>query len=435
MNVITDLWAVVLVLGIIVFVHEFGHFITAKAFGMRVPVFSFGFGPRLFGFQRGDTDYRVSLVPLGGYVKLEGEPDDHLSPDAPPRGDDRDFSARPRWQRLLTYLAGPAMNWVLTVVVFSVLFTVGFGIPGELNDRPVIGWVQEGSAAATAGLKPGDEIVTINGDRQSTWEDALAAILLRPDKDLEIGFQRGGARQQVLVHSSATSEKVGDIGVSPLVRIGEVVEGKPAIRAGLRHGDGILTIDGSPVHSWEDVPPLIRKAKGDVRLQILRPGGIEEISVRPEESKIGIGPNVVYRKLAPLPAVKEAWNSTVHLSKQTIDMLADLIRGRVAPKAALTGPIGIAQKSGEAARNGYRDVLYLVAILSVSVGLLNLFPLAPLDGGHIAILVGEGLRRRDFSLAAKVWILNAGAMVLLALVCLVLYSDLTKTSLLGRYLR
>ncbi|HWX25678.1 MAG TPA: RIP metalloprotease RseP [Vicinamibacteria bacterium] len=436
MTLFTDLWAFVLVLAIIIFVHEFGHFITAKAFGMRVFIFSFGFGPRLFGVKKGDTDYRLSLIPLGGYVKLEGEPDDHLSPEAAPRGDGRDFAERPRWQRFLTYLAGPVMNVVLTVLVFSILYTVGFGVPGELYDRPVIGWVQQDSPAAGAGLKPGDEILTINGERQGTWEDALSTILLRPDTDLRVRFVRGGESQETLVHSRATSQKAGDIGVYPLVRVGEVVPKNPASRAGVQNDDGILEIDGSPVRSFDDIPPLLHRAEGKaVRLSIFRAGQILEIPVTPEGGRIGIANKYVFKKLAPIPAVKEAWQSTVHLSVQTVVMLSDLIRGRVAPKAALTGPVGIAQASGRAARNGYRDVLNLVAVLSISVGLLNLFPLAPLDGGHLAILAGEGLLRRDFSTAAKTWIMNAGAMVLLALVALVLYSDLSKTSLLGRYLR
>jgi regulator of sigma E protease len=312
---------------------------------------------------------------------------------------------------------------------------IGFAVPSELYDRPVIGWIQPASPSEAAGLKPGDEIVEINGERQATWEDALSTILLRPETDLRVAFVREGKKELVSVKSRLTQQKAGDIGVYPLVRVGEVQPGLPAEAAGIRNDDGILGIDGSPVRTFDDIPPLLHKAgEGPARIQIFRDGAISELSLTPVGGKIGIRNKTIFKKLGPVPAAKQAWESTVTLCTQTVGMLSDIARGRVAPKAALTGPIGIAQASERAARNGFRDLLNLIAVLSVSVGLLNLFPLAPLDGGHIAILFGEGLLRRDFSITVKTWIMNAGAMVLLMLVCLVLYSDLSKTSLLGRYL-
>jgi regulator of sigma E protease len=433
MSFLTNIGAMALVLAVIIFVHESGHFCAAKFFGMRVFVFSFGFGPRLFGVRRGDTDYRLSAIPLGGYVKLEGEPEDAFSAAV---GDSRAFADSPRWQRLLMYLAGPAMNAVLTFLAFAVLYMVGWGFAGELYDHPVVGFVQEDSPAAAAGMKPGDEILKINGDQEPTWEDALSAILVRPDTTLQVRFRRGGEEQEVAVRSRSTAQKVGDIGVYPLVRVGEVIPGNPAIAAGVKQDDGILRVDGAPVRAFEDIPGLLQKAKGAVHLSLYRDGQIFDLSVTPNhDGHIGIKPKVVYKKLGPVGASREAFNATVHLSNQTVMLLADLIRGRVAPKAALQGPVGIAQAAGQAARSGYKDLLYLVAVLSVSVGLLNLFPLAPLDGGHMAIIAGEAVIRRDFSLAAKMWVMNAGAVVLFVLIGLVLYSDLSKTSLLGHYLR
>jgi regulator of sigma E protease len=435
MSLLTSGVAFVAVLALIIFVHEFGHFITAKAFGMRVFIFSFGIGPRLFGFKKGDTDYRVSALPLGGYVKLEGEPGDQITPDVAPRGDGRDFTDRPRWQRILTYVAGPVMNVVLTFAVFTILYTVGFGMPGELYDRPVIGWVQEDSPAAAAGIKPGDEILTINGEKQGTWEDALTAIVLRPDQDLRLRLLRGTEEQDAVVHSRSTAQRFGEIGVFPLVRVGEVLPQNPASRAGVHADDGILRIDGSPVRAFDDIPALLHKERtGPAVLTIMRGEAIFDLAVTPEGGRIGIQNKYVFKKLGPVAACREAWKSTGHTAAQTVALLSDLLRGRVAAKAALQGPVGIAQAAGRAARSGYRDLLQLVALLSISVGLLNLFPLAPLDGGHIAILMAEGVVRKDFSLAVKTWVMNAGAIVLLVLVALVLYSDLSKTTLLGRYL-
>src|SRR6266850_2487384 len=205
MGALSYLLPFVLVLGVIIFFHEFGHFITAKAFGMRVFIFSFGFGPRLLGFKWGDTDLRISAIPLGGYVKLEGEPEDHISQDTSTLGDGRDFTSRPRWQRFVVYLAGPVFNGILAIGVFTGLFMIGYGVDAVLRDRPVIGVVQAGSPAAAAGLLPGDEILAIDGAPKKDWEDALVAIAIRPDRDLHLRIRRGTEEKEITVHSSSAS--------------------------------------------------------------------------------------------------------------------------------------------------------------------------------------------------------------------------------------
>ena len=436
MGSLTTLLSFVAVLGIIIFFHEFGHFITAKAFGMRVFIFSFGFGRRLLGFKWGDTDLRVSAIPLGGYVKLEGEPEDHLSENTAALGDGRDFTARPRWQRFVVYLAGPIMNGVLAIAGFTALYMIGYGIDAVLTDPPVIGVMEPGSPAETAGLLPGDEIVAIDGQPKATWEDALVAIVVRPDRALRLRVRRGGDETEFVVQSTSTStQRTGQIGVSPLVRVGQVFAGSPAERAGLKPDDGILSVNGKPVMSFGDIPALIASApKGPLVLQIWRQGKIFEITITPENGRLGIANKTIAKKLSFGPAVREATAATWNLTRQTFVILKGLLTASISPKAALTGPLGIAKASGDAARSGIRAILFLVASLSVSVGILNLFPLPPLDGGHLAILLGEGVRRREFSAATKTWILNAGAMVLFLLIGLVLYSDLSKTSWLGKYL-
>jgi regulator of sigma E protease len=431
--------AFVVVLGIIIFVHEFGHLITAKAFGMRVFVFSFGFGKRLFGFKWGDTDCRVSAVPLGGYVKLEGEPGDHLSEDTSVLGDGKDFVSRPRWQRFLVYLAGPAMNALLTIALLTGFGMIAIQLEGWRFDRPIVGAVDAGSPAEKAGLLPGDEILAIDAQALPTWEDAQYHILLRPETSLVLRVRRGTVERDVPVRSEATSaERVGSIGVHPLVRVGLLVSGQPAEAAGLRVDDAILAIDGKPVRSFAEIPPIVAASVGrPMTFHLWREGQVFDVPITARDSgsgpRIGVGPMMVTKKFGPTGAVREALNQTRTMTKQTFDVVGRLLTAQISPKTMM-GPLGIAQASGDAARGGPLPLLYLVAVISLQVGILNLFPLVPLDGGHLAILAVEGVARRDMSPTVKGWIMNAGAAVIFLLIGVVLYSDISKMSFVQRLL-
>jgi len=440
MGFLTTPIAFVVVLGIIIFVHEFGHLITAKAFGMRVFIFSFGFGKRLFGFHWGDTDCRVSAIPLGGYVKLEGEPGDHLSEDTASLGDGRDFLSRPRWQRFLVYLAGPAMNALLTIAVLSGFYMVGFAVDASRFDRPIIGAVDAGSPAEKAGLVPGDEILSIDGKRLPSWEDAQYHILLRPDADLELRVRGSAGEREVALRSETTSaERVGSIGVHPLVRVGQVLEGQPAEAAGLKSDDAILSIDGQVLRSFSEIPPIVGGALGrELLFKVLRDGQPLELRITPKDSgsgpRVGIAPKTIVKKFGPAGAVAEAARWSWDMTTQTFDVIGRLVTARISPKTMM-GPLGIAQASGDAARGGAASLLFLVAVISLQVGILNLFPLAPLDGGHLAILAVEGVARRDMSPLVKGWIMNAGAAVIFLLIGLVLYSDISKMPFVQRLLQ
>ncbi|MEO5763286.1 MAG: RIP metalloprotease RseP, partial [Vicinamibacteria bacterium] len=416
--------ALIVVLGVIIFFHESGHFLVAKAFGMRVFIFSFGFGKRLFGFKRGDTDYRVSLIPLGGYVKLEGEPDDVITEDTAPRGDGNDFLSRPRWQRLLVYLAGPAMNAVLAVLTFTIIFMLGVGVPGVRYDEPTIGAIDPGSPAESAGLQPGDTITKFDGEIAEDWEQVQIGVLMRPNRDIPIEVARGPERITKTIRSRVIDERMGDIGVFPLVHVGQVTPGMPAELAGLKPNDGLLRIAGAPLQSFADVPEKVRAA-GDkaITFEILR--GTERITlnIAPRGGRVGIGEKVIIKKFGFVRAVREACRETWDRTVQMVSLLKQLLTFRVAAKSALSGPIGIAQAAGEAARTGIVSLLFLIALLSISVGVLNLFPMAPLDGGHIAVLVAEMVIRRELSEKVKLVFLNAGFVLIMALMVFILYSD------------
>jgi regulator of sigma E protease len=442
MSYLFSVLGLVLILGIIIFVHEMGHLLAAKAFGMRVFVFSFGMGKRLAGFKWGDTDCRLSALPIGGYVKLEGEPDDVVSEMAAPTAVDTSsphyFLNRPRWQRFLVYLAGPAMNLVLTFAMFTALFTIGFGTDSTFSDTPVIGAVAAGSVADAAGLKPGDTITAIDGKPQPNWESALYNLLLRPGADLRLSVQRadGGELQEVMLRPGTdATTRTGVTGIAPLVRLGPIQSDMPAAAAGFRTNDGVLAIAGTPVGSFSDMVAALGKAPaGPVDFRVYRDGRILTLSPTPRGGKIGVGQKVAVHKYglrgAVSAAVRETWTQT----KGVVNMLKSLLSGQMSLRASLAGPLGIARASGDALQQGPVSTLSMLAMLSISVGILNLFPLAPLDGGHLAILAAESVMRRDISLRIKTYLMNAGAIVVLLLVVVTLYSDLSKTSLLGKYL-
>ncbi len=431
------------VLGVLVFVHELGHFLVARWHGVRVLTFSLGFGPKLFSFRRGDTEYCLSLIPLGGYVKMAGE-----NPEDNPQGAADEFMSKSKWQRFQVLFAGPAMNMILAVVLLALVLMQGDRVLAFLSKPAVIGVVAEGSAAATAGITAGDEVVRINGRAISTWEELDMAVSSKPGLDVEMTLRRDGAERTVTVRPSSSkvampgdsSFEVGTMGVLPdtYPLIDAVNPGDPAEKAGLKKGDVIRSIEGKRMVYSRNVSDALRTRGGQATAIVVRRDGADQtISVTPEQrgdnAVIGVtlGNETVSYQPGPLEAVGLSVKRNVQNAGLILRTLGELFTGGASPKQ-LMGPVGIAQLSGASARQGWVELFALMASISLNLGLLNLLPIPVLDGGHILIMALEGVARRDFSMRVKEKMLLVGFVLLMMLMVTVIYNDLTRIAWIER---
>jgi regulator of sigma E protease len=427
---VTTILAFVFVIGVLVFVHELGHYLAARRIGVRVLKFSLGFGPRVVGFTRGDTEYCVSAIPLGGYVKMAGE-----NADDPRSGQPDEFLSKTKWQRFQVLIAGPAMNILLAIVVLAVVLMHGADVPAYLDEPPVIGSVEKGSPAEMAGFAIGDRILTVEGRAVETWEAFDIAIGTRPNRELVVAVQRPSGTSTLVVTSGAQGKfEVGHIGVYPNVhpRVRSVAPGDPADRAGIRTGDVVLAVNGEIVNFARQLSDAIGKHAGTpIVLSIARDGRNLQVPVTPRKDgtvgRIGISIGNEMRRFEPTPweAVTMSVERTWEMSGLILRTLWGLVSGATSPKQ-LMGPVGIAQLSGESAQEGWISLLGLLASISLNLGLLNLLPIPVLDGGHIFIMALEGVARRDFSVRVKERMLFAGFVLLMLLMVTVIYNDLTR---------
>ena len=436
------LLAFLFVLGVLVFVHELGHFLVARRLGVRVLTFSLGFGPKLLKFQRGDTEYCVSAIPLGGYVKMAGE-----NPDDPRSGQPDEFLSKTKWERFQILIAGPAMNIILAVVVMAAVLAQGAEVPIYQDQPPVIGAIQPDSPAEQGGLQPGDRILTIAGDPVETWEDLFIAVGTRPDRDIAVTYVRGGQAQSITVRTtSETQYEIGNLGVLPDMNpvVAVLESGWPAEAAGLRVRDVVLAINGErvvtpgqvieAVNSAQDNPLELTVGRGEDEQQ-----DVVRIQVTPRFDdaigrwRIGFTPGEQTRSFTPGPleAMRLSVERNIEFSGLIFRTLGGLFVGETSPRQ-LMGPIAIAQLSGESASIGWIALFTLMASISLNLGLLNLLPIPVLDGGHILIMALEGIARRDFSMAVKEKMLLAGFALLMMLMVTVIYNDLTRISWIER---
>jgi regulator of sigma E protease len=445
-NLIQTLLVFAVVLGVLVVVHELGHFIVAKLFGIRVDVFSVGFGKRLFGLKKGDTDYRVSLIPLGGYVKMAGE---NLDEEVTGAADE--FMSKPKWQRFCVAVAGPAMNILTAVVILSGMKMFQQREPAYLNKPALIKAVDADSPAAAAGIQPGDLIVKIDGRENPTWRDVRDQVWLSADQNVPVSIKRGESVKNVVVYVASRIVDREKIGYNPgflpedaHLIVKDVTEGLPGALAGLRPGDEILAINGSRVErsldGQEEVIRVIQSSNGQpVSLKVTREGETLELTGTPQmldgAYRLGImqeltGLEWITIKLGVGEAVKQGIDESWRILRLTKEALVQVLTGKRSARDTFQGPIGIARMSGQAAEQGAFSVLQLSALISLNLGVFNLFPIPVLDGGLIFMLLLEavlGLFGRPLTLRIKEKMMQVGFVVLVLLMGFVIFNDISKS--------
>ncbi len=429
-NVLGTLLAFIIVFGILVFVHEFGHFFMAKLLGIRVEVFSFGYGKRLFGVTRGKTDYRVSLVPMGGYVKLLGE--GMFEKDRPVAPDD--MMAKPRWARFLVMLMGAVMNIILAVAALAVINGVGVRVAKYQDEPPVIGFVDPGSPAEKSGLRPDDLILAINRRPVKTWTDVELAVGSRPDKLITVEVRRDDRTLPVdLRTEEVTRYSMGYAGFRPRMRpqVLMVSAGSPAEKAGFKPNDIVLAVDGKPVLYNQWVPAIEASPGKPLQVEVLRGGRTVDLTVVPRleggVGRIGISnaPESELRKYGPIAAIRESVSENGRNITLILRFLKDLFTGQASTKQ-LGGPLEIANFSYAALRMGWLALLSWIGLISLQLGILNLLPIPVFDGGQIFVLIVEGIFRRDLGPKARAVWMQIGFVIFVALIGFVLLNDIVK---------
>ncbi len=430
--------AVVFVLGVMILVHEFGHFAAAKLLGVRVEVFSIGFGKRLIGFRRGETDYRISILPfLGGYVKMAGE-----NPMDTHSGDPGEFMAHPRWHRFIIAAAGPSMNILLAIVVLTGVYMVRYEHPEYLDEPATIGYVMQDTPAEKAGIKPGDRLVRVDGLQNPTWKQIIPKVVLSTNQPLQVAVQRG---QEILTKTVVPEpmgpDQTGTAGWLPESSI-QVAKldppGSPAAKAGIKPGDVIVALNHEPVRSLEallagleqqrDKPAVITLVRDGKQLDVTATPVLSQVNGKPRWRLGFIASEPVRVERLPFfAAFGESLSTNREYSKLILTLVEKMVQRKISMRQ-ISGPIGIAQASGEAARQpGWTPLLQLMAMISLNLGIFNLFPIPIMDGGVILLLAVEGLMRRDISLRIKERIYQAAFVFLILFAAMVIYNDLAKT--------
>jgi regulator of sigma E protease len=432
----------VLVLGVMILVHEFGHFAAAKLLGVRVEVFSIGFGRRLLGFRRGDTDYRISALPLGGYVKMTGVNAVEMPEERPESAPDDpgEFLKHPRWQRLIIAVAGPVANMVLAVALLTVVFAVHHEIPYGMYEPAVVGWCVPGYPADQAGLKDGDRILQIGDTQNPTWQDVHNKILISPNQPLAMRVKRGNQVLPItLIPKPEGKQQAGEAGWFPQqpFLVTALEPDMPGVLGGLQVGDEIIAVDGNPIRATGAMQSYLQTTKDKpVNLEILRQDKQVSLTITPkltavdaqtESYRIGfVSEPMQVEKLPVLEALGRSVDECKKLSGLIFELIGRMAERKVSVKQ-MSGPIEIVRVSGEMVHHrSVNDLMDFMAMISLQLGLFNLLPIPILDGGLIAMLLVESVMRRDINEGIKIRLYQAAFVCLVLFAGMVIFNDVVK---------
>ncbi len=441
----------VVVLGVLIFVHEAGHFLAAKSVGIAVLRFSFGLGPRTpIGVKIGETDYCLSWIPFGGFVKMAGVEEEGapaameggtLEADVP---HERTFDAKPLWARVFVIFAGVLMNALFAILLY-VAIAARFG--ATVDSTVTVGGVDSTAlpvgARGLATLRPGDRILRINGDSMTGWQDIEEKLITA--SHTRITIEVAGRPTPILLdvprsESESRAALVNALEPRHEPVVGQVLPGYPAEAAGLQTGDRIVAAAGAPIASWEQLVRTIEASAGrPIQIELLRRGNRSTVSVTPRPTevrdqpggkartvgRIGIGPYIEVRHFGPLGSVRAGLSEAGRGAGLILFTLKGLVTGQV-PARDIGGPILIGQLAGEVVRAGFREFLAFVALLSINLAILNLLPIPVLDGGHLLFLAIEGVRGRPLSLEQRQRLTQVGFFVLVGIMVLALGNDVLR---------
>ncbi len=438
LSILHTIFIMAIVLGFMILIHEFGHYAAAKYFGVRVEVFSIGFGKRLLGFTKGDTDYRISAIPLGGYVKMSGE-----NPMDDRTGDPGEFLSHPRWQRFIVALAGPAMNIMLAIALLTGVYMVHYEYLADLDEPAIVGWVIPNTPAEKAGIERGDKIVQVDEVKNPNWEQVRLKDALSPNEPLKFSIERNGkVMEKILVPVPFGPNQYGDMGWAPQEpsnTLTLVEPGMPAANAGIKVGDEIISANGENIpHLGALIQTLNRTKDQPLQIVVLRGGQRLAFTVKPILDPGAAGQGPAYRigiANSPTKIVKlnfyEALQRSLSDNKRSSFLILELLQKMVQRKVSMRqvdGPIGIGSAVGAAAREkGWSPLFLISAAISLNLGIMNLLPIPILDGGVILLLFIESLMQKEISLPIKERIYQAAFVFLVLFAVMVIYNDLVKT--------
>ncbi|MBC8258570.1 MAG: RIP metalloprotease RseP [SAR324 cluster bacterium] len=435
----TTILSFLAVLGILIFIHELGHYLAARHVGVRVEAFSIGFPPTAWGKQIGETEYRISWVPLGGYVKLFGQNVSDENPDDP-----TNYAAKSIFQRLYILVAGPLMNLLFALIIMPLVFWIGMDVPAYLNEVPRIQNILSGGYAQKLGVLPNDEIIAVNANPVKNWEELHSTMgQISPADSFSLEVYRGG-NSVALEGSAHEMLRAGSMGWSPFMApvVGGFTKLSPAQQAGIRVGDLVSAINNSAIQDWSEISPAIQtimnskldsanNSETNIAVELQRNGELLLVEVVPylEENSqrwlLGMSMSKITRSHSFTESVKLGTFRLWFLSKATFGFLAQMFQGE-GSMDDLGGPVKIGMVIGDAVRSGLADLLFLMSFISLQLGIFNLLPIPALDGGHIFMLLIEKINGAPLSVALRERSQMLGFSVLISLMIFVTWNDLVS---------